>query len=194
MRGNNGNAFRLARDGKEPLVAHRIVTADGGKVLELITDKERRPIVPIWFGFHPRYAELDGALVVDLHHCPNGLGQRRIESYGEIEADDLASFDQLIKRWQDAPVWIRFNRLSFVQLFRRTEDPVHIRVGFEEREEYGDALDDRGLDLGAKELPVFPIPVIDALELQAPPGIVPLREVDRRSDGRLHLQDLLQIF
>ena len=93
LRGNNGNAFRLARDRKEPLVADRIVAADGGKVLELITDKDRGPIVPIWLGFHPRYAELDGTLVVDLHHRPNGLGQRRVESYGEIEADDLACFD-----------------------------------------------------------------------------------------------------
>lgn len=90
---------------------------------------------------------------------------------GNIEADDLASFDQLIKWWQNTSVWIGFNRLSIVEVLGRAEHTAYIPVGLKERQEYSDALDDRGFDFVAKELPVFPIPVVNAVELQGVPGI-----------------------
>jgi hypothetical protein len=55
-------------------------------------------------------------------------------------------------------------RPAVVEFLRRTEDTTHIGIGLEEREEYCDALDDAGLNFGAKELPVLPIPILDAVE------------------------------
>ena len=101
---------------------------------------------------------------------PMVLASAGLRATGKFEADDLASLDQLIERWQNAPVRIGFNRLSFVEFLGRAEDAAYIRIGLKERKEYSDALDDRGLDLMAKELPVFPIPVVDAVELQVSAG------------------------
>jgi hypothetical protein len=52
--------------------------------------------------------------------------------------------------------------ICMVGPFGRTEDAAHLSIRLEEGEEDRNPLDNRSLDLGAKELPVFPVPVMDA--------------------------------
>jgi hypothetical protein len=129
--------------------------------------------VSLGLSIHPGDTQLHGTLIVNLHHGADGLRQRRIQGHGKVQADDRARFDQFIERRQDDTVRIGGAWLAVVEFLRRTEDTAHVGVGLEEREEDDDALDDGGLDLGAKELPVLPVPILDAVEA------VPLLRVDR---------------
>jgi hypothetical protein len=56
---------------------------------------------------------------------------------------------------------------AVIEVLRRTEDSAHVGISLEERKEDDDALDDGGLDLRTKELPVLPIPILDAVETVA---------------------------
>jgi hypothetical protein len=73
-------------------------------------------------------------------------------------------------------------------------DAAHVRIGLEEREEYDDALDDGRLDLGAKELPMLPVPILDAVEAVALVGAIRLPGKDIEGSGGFAGKQVLQLF
>ena len=95
---------------------------------------------------------------------PMVLARAGFNATGKFRPTTAPDLDQFLERRQDTAARIVCAWLAVIEFFRRAEDPAHIRVGLEEREEDRDALDNAGLDLGAKELPVLPVPILDAIE------------------------------
>lgn len=86
MRGDNGDAPRLARKTKELFVPSRLILSDRGKVLIFIAKKEDLAEVTLGMGFNDGNPIEDGPLKIELHHHTEGLGQSWIHRYWEIQS------------------------------------------------------------------------------------------------------------
>ena len=110
--------------------------------------------------------------------------ERRVRARGHVEGEDPAPLDQLGERRQPAAkarhgpdglgVLVRRSTIhmyGFVRIRRRRtgvrgprEHARDLRL-IEERQEDGDALDDRGAELGVERHPVVQVPALDRLDL-----------------------------
>ena len=173
LRGDGRDAATLARQREGLLVARRIVLTDGGERLVFVADEHCGPEVASWpaggLGGAPEERLYPG--VLEQH--ADRASERRVRARGHVEREDAPLFDQLGERRQPAAKprnrqdgcgvlvrriviymygWglIRFRR-------RRTEHARDLRL-IEQRQEDGDALDDRGAELGVERDPVVEVP------------------------------------
>src|SRR5258707_5926636 len=91
--GDDGDAFRLARQAEEFLVAGGIAFANGCKVLVFVAKEENLPEILLGVSLDFRNAIEDGALKIELHHHPESLRQSGVHADGEIQSADFAVFN-----------------------------------------------------------------------------------------------------
>src|SRR6185437_6858040 len=94
LRSDNGNATGLPGQTEKLLIPSRLVLTNGGKVLVFIAEKQYLAEILVLVGFDQRYAVYYGPLEIELHHYAQSLGEPWIQADGEIEAADLAVFDE----------------------------------------------------------------------------------------------------
>src|SRR5690606_14518832 len=126
--------FRLAREGKELLVAARVVLADRGKTLVFVAEKQNLAEVPGRFAFHPWDTVEHGALKILLHQRADHAREARVDRERKVEGADGAALDQLRERRErpaEAAVGVDD---GVIGLLRWAEDAFDGGVVVEERE------------------------------------------------------------
>ncbi len=177
MCGDDGDHPTLSGEGKGFLVAARIVLADAGERLILVTDKDGWPDVAAGLGLHLYRPAQQGLEPRIFQHDADGAGQRGIGAGGHIEGEDLPALDEDIEGRQVAGFDRRGDRVVLVDRVagvvsgrrgagrRRAKDAGHARQ-IEHAEEHGDALHDARPDLVVEGVPVVFVPAIDGFHAE----------------------------
>ena len=183
----------LAGEGEGLLVAARVVLANGGEALILVTDENGGPVVAAGMRSSSAAGRFKQGLEPGvLEHHADGPGKSRIGPGGHVEGDDLAGLDELLegrKALEEAggggrrrARWGRREggRNGCRRPRRwRAEHAGHVRQ-VEHGEEDAHTLHDGGPELGIELEPVVVVPALDGRDAL---GVLARRAVTRLDGG-----------
>jgi len=139
--------------------------------LVFVAEEENLPEVLLGMGLDFRNSVEDGALEIEFHHHAQCLRESGVHANREIESGDAAIFNQPVKRRQGLAELVARVLLGVVALLLRAEDSLHFGVVIEEREEYGNALNDGGAEFRLDAFPIVSEPALDGFQLSQLLGI-----------------------
>src|SRR6266446_10979482 len=166
LRGDDGDAFRLAREAEEFLVARGVAFANGCEVLVFVAKEEHLPEILLGVCLDFRNAIEDRTLKIELHHYPQSLGKSGIHADGEIQSADAALLKELGEGWQGLAKLIADVLLGVVTLLLGAEDFFDFRVVIEKRKEDRNTLNDGAAELRLDAFPIVLKPALHSLKLR----------------------------
>src|SRR5205085_6684353 len=144
LRGDNRNAFGLAGQAEELLIAGGLALSDRGEVLVFIAEEKDLPEIFLRVGLDLRNAIEHAALEIELHGHAESSRKPGIHAHGKIQRAYRPFLDEPAERGQRHSVAEVAVLDRVVALRGRAEGAFYGGVVVEEREEDGDGFDEGG--------------------------------------------------